>query len=624
MLQSSPPLPKFSRETTVHARPEGEIEPGSPYAQAAQQYATSSATDAKTMQPAQIIYPATEADIALAIRYAREAGVRVSIRSGGHAYHGGSSTGGRNIQIDTSRCADCKVWRFDAGARRLTVGTGWKLGQVQENLRNNYLGYPTKGYFFAHGNCAGVGLGGHLQTGGYSMQTRSFGLFIDYVTSFRIITADGVIRDVRKPDPSAPDPDNDDLWFAVLGGGPGSFGVCTQVCLRLLHDDEFPESRAYMQSYVWTKRNGTRLIEALLQYMAERSDRDDLPADFCLHVAVASAAPKYFRWENILRDAASTGVGALDQVLSKKLRRSTNPVEAAVAGRLLAAARRVFGARGGRNPLFEASVVPIIIVQASWNNLSGDRRDYDDSVKAFFKELDDVAVPYLPEGIRGQMARRALRIIDPGEHLPVTEIIDAFTFKGEREYDLPYLKRNWAGYGSNMSRRGFAREAARMFAPFTHSIFSASPEAWDGNVVGCAWGYLGGSQSNMTRYAATTGTAMPHRSSRIAWMTDYFYDPSVEGAAARLKAWVARYDSLVVGSEDAFFSTKDARFMFAPFDAAPIDDQVGPPSLDRLRAHLYDSEADYQRVLATKRRWDPDGLFSAHRFSVGADGGSPA
>ena len=616
MSHALPPLPTFSKATRVLVRPEGAIAADCAYAQAVRQYASTS-VNASMMQPASIIYPATEADIVLAIRFASETGIAIAVRSGGHSYHGGSSTAGRNIQVDTTQCADCKVWQFDAQAKQLTIGTGWKLGQVEEQLQNNYQGFQTKGYFFAHGNCAGVGVGGHMHTGGYAMQTRSFGLFIDYVERFRIITADGVVRDVRKPRADTPNADNDDLWFAVLGGGPGSFGVCTQVTMRLRHDDEFPESRAYMQSYVWTQRNGSQLIEALLQHMAELSDRDHLPADFCLHLALASAAPKYLNWKNIARDAGATVVSLLEQRLIRGQRHGRKGLVRAVSGKLLNGLRAVFGTQGGRNPLLEASVVPLIIVQASWNNLSGKAADYDESVQAFFAQLDAVARAHLPQGIAGTLLQRMLRILDPRKHLPVTEIIHAFTFKGEREFDLPYMKRNWAGYETDVSRRGFAREVANLFAPFTRSIFSSTSEPWDGNAVVCAWGYLGGTHSNLGKQAAQTGTAMPHRQARIAWMSDYFYDPGVEGSIDRLQRWISRYDQKVVGADGAFFSARDGRFMFDPFDTARENGKEGAPELDRLHAHFYDDEAVYRRVLATKRRFDPGQVFSPNAFCVG-------
>jgi FAD/FMN-containing dehydrogenase len=565
------------------------------------------------MQPAHILYPATQADLVLAVQYARDAGIAIAVRSGGHSYNGSSSTSGRNIQVDTTACDACRVWSFDPAAKQLTFGTGWKLGQVEENLQTGYQGLPTKGYFFAHGNCAGVGVGGHLHTGGYAMQSRSFGLFIDYVVSFRIITADGLVRDIHKPNKALPDADNDDLWFSLLGGGPGSFGLCTQVTVRLRHDSEFPGSRASMQTYVWTRRTGTQLVQALLQHLAEVSDRDELPADFCLHVSLASAAPRYLQWSNIVRDAATTVRSAWERVLSTRSR-ADDSARAKLAGKALAALRAVFGTSGGRNPLLEASVIPLVIVQASWNGLDGGKAEDDPRVAAFFASLEAVARPFLPKGPLGTLLGRMLRIVDWRKHTPITSIIDAFTFRGEREFDLPYLKRNWAGYSRDVAQRRFAAESAQLFGRFTHHVMSPASEPWDGTAVVCAWGYLGGSHSNVRRFAADTQTAMPHRDSRIAWMTDYFYDPAVPGARDRLAALVQDYDAKVVGSDAAFFSTRDGRFMFDPFDVTRTD---GVTSLDRLREHFYNDAETYQRVLATKRRLDPTGVFSPSVFSVG-------
>ena len=97
------PFPVLSPETEVFERPKGPIDPHSAYARAIRQYATSSAPDAAQMQPACVIYPATEQDIVAIIRYARAAGISIAVRSGGHAYHGGSSTGGDDIQLDVVR-----------------------------------------------------------------------------------------------------------------------------------------------------------------------------------------------------------------------------------------------------------------------------------------------------------------------------------------------------------------------------------------------------------------------------------------------------------------------------------------------------------------------------------------
>jgi FAD/FMN-containing dehydrogenase len=609
-------LPTLSAQAVIHQRPEKGSRNES-YEACAQQYASSSMRKPERMRPALIIIPGSEDDILKVVLYAKAQGVAVALRSGGHAFNGGSSTGGDNIQLDLGASPMSKTWEFDAEKREVTLGTGWSLGQVEKNLQGNYQGHPSRGYFFAHGNCAVVRVGGHMHTGGISMQSRSFGLFVDFVERFTIITADGQIRKVRKPDEHRPDQDNDDIFWAVLGGGPGSFGIVTQVTVRLLHNDDFPESRAYMQSYVWTKKNGQNIAQALFALMARISDEDKLPADFCLNISQVSATPKYFSFRRIAADAVRTAGALVEQALEKQVRTRLPGSLRSLFNGALRAYRSLFGSANGRNPLFEASMVPAIIVQASWNNLSGQREDYDDTVRAYFDELDAVALPSLPGGALGRWLQRATKILSPSKHLPITEIIDAFTFKGEREYDMPYIKRNWAGYEVDLGKRSFSHEASKLFSNFTYSRFSSNQDAWQGNAVVCGCGYLGGTQSKVANGAKGSMASVPHRQSRIAWMSDYYYAPEVPGAYERLMAWVKDYDRRVVGSANAFFCERDARYMFDPFDTEYDESGFLAPDLGKLHEHFYDSPQDYARLQAIKKRFDPQGVFSATRFTVG-------
>merc|ERR1739848_296856 len=73
---------------------------------------------------------------------------------------------------------------------------------------------------------AGVGVVGWMQGGGCSPLARTYGLGVDNVLSFEIVTADGRVETVSASE-------NADLFWAVRGGGGGSWGVITQIKYRV-------------------------------------------------------------------------------------------------------------------------------------------------------------------------------------------------------------------------------------------------------------------------------------------------------------------------------------------------------------------------------------------------------
>jgi FAD/FMN-containing dehydrogenase len=129
-----------------------------------------------------------------------------------------------------------------------------------------------------------------MNTGGYSpFFSRSFGLFIDYVQSFDIVTADGELRTICPPDTENPNLDNDDLWFCVLGGSPGNFGIVLRMKVRVLHDDHFPHSRGIFQFLPFTKE----CLQAMLELVEENNDDPDIPAAYALSVIAISKGGKH-------------------------------------------------------------------------------------------------------------------------------------------------------------------------------------------------------------------------------------------------------------------------------------------------------------------------------------------
>ncbi|MEU2339850.1 FAD-binding protein [Streptomyces sp. NPDC013172] len=143
------------------------------------------------------------------VNFARTSSVRLALRSGGHCYAGYST--GPGLVLDVSSLNAAAV-----GGGRAEFGAGVKGMQAHLALAAAGAGLPL-------GRCPTIGLAGVTLGGGLSAFTRAWGLACDRLREIEIVTADGRIRRVH-PDSLSPD---DDLFWALCGGGGGNFGVVT-------------------------------------------------------------------------------------------------------------------------------------------------------------------------------------------------------------------------------------------------------------------------------------------------------------------------------------------------------------------------------------------------------------
>ena len=165
-------------------------------------------------RPAAIVRVADAADVARVVSVARETGVELAVRCGGHSGAGHSTTDG-GIVIDLR---DLKEIDLDVGNRRLWAGAGLTAGEVTAAVTPH-------GLVIGFGDTASVGIGGITTGGGVGYLVRRDGLTIDNLIGAEIVTADGNIRTV--------DADNHpELFWAIRGGG-GNFGVVTKFHYRL-------------------------------------------------------------------------------------------------------------------------------------------------------------------------------------------------------------------------------------------------------------------------------------------------------------------------------------------------------------------------------------------------------
>lgn len=149
-------------------------------------------------------------DVAACIRYATNGGHPFSVRSGGHSYTGWST--GQGLVVDLTRMASVKVSR-SSGTARIAAGT--RLADVYHDLSAAGVGIPA-------GSCPTVGMGGLALGGGIGVLSRAWGLTCDTVRSAQVVLADGSLV-------SADAGHNPDLFWALRGGGGGSFGVVTSL-----------------------------------------------------------------------------------------------------------------------------------------------------------------------------------------------------------------------------------------------------------------------------------------------------------------------------------------------------------------------------------------------------------
>jgi FAD/FMN-containing dehydrogenase len=165
-------------------------------------------------RPTAIARVAGAEDVSRVVSLARESGLELALRSGGHSRAGyGTCDGG--IVVDLSAM---KALEIDADARIARVETGITAGEYTTATGE-------RGLATGLGDTGSVGIGGITLAGGVGFLVRKNGLTIDDLLGAEIVTADGELMWVSEES-------HPDLFWAIRGGG-GNFGVATRFKLRL-------------------------------------------------------------------------------------------------------------------------------------------------------------------------------------------------------------------------------------------------------------------------------------------------------------------------------------------------------------------------------------------------------
>jgi FAD/FMN-containing dehydrogenase len=165
-------------------------------------------------RPAVIVRAADATDVSQVVSLARETGLELAVRSGGHSAAGHSvSDGGIVLDLSDMSSLEIDVERRTAWAETGLTAGGYTAAAAAHGLATGF------------GDTGSVGIGGITLGGGVGYLVRKYGLTIDDLLAAEVVTADG--RLLRADAETHPD-----LFWAIRGGG-GNFGVATRLQFRL-------------------------------------------------------------------------------------------------------------------------------------------------------------------------------------------------------------------------------------------------------------------------------------------------------------------------------------------------------------------------------------------------------
>ena len=191
------------------------------------------------------VVAASAAAVGATILWATSNGLGFAIRSGGHSFEGFSQS--PDLVIDVRGMAGIML---SADKKSVSVGAGAPLGSVYEALAPGHLAIPA-------GSCFPVGVAGHSLGGGFGLLGRPFGLACDSILSMQVVDAWGRILTVSEQE-------NPDLFWALRGGGNGSFGVVTNLNFRTSAVNMVAK---FGMTWSKTPAQGVKVVQAWQQWL---------------------------------------------------------------------------------------------------------------------------------------------------------------------------------------------------------------------------------------------------------------------------------------------------------------------------------------------------------------------
>ncbi|MBA0881243.1 hypothetical protein Goshw_005123, partial [Gossypium schwendimanii] len=252
-------------------------------------------TTPSTPTPLFIITPLLPSHIQAAIYCSRIHGLHVRTRSGGHDFEGLSYTTANYIVpfvvIDLVNLRSVQV---DVENATAWVESGATIGELYYGIaqKSRTLAFPA-GLFYT------VGVGGQFSGGGYGPLFRKYGLAADNVIDARLIDAKGRILDRKSM--------GEDLFWAIRGGGGGSFGIVLAWKLKLV---AVPAIVTVFTVSKTLEQNATKLVHRW-QSIAHKFPKELLMSIFISSVKSSEADKKM----TIKANFSSMFLGSIDELV---------------------------------------------------------------------------------------------------------------------------------------------------------------------------------------------------------------------------------------------------------------------------------------------------------------------
>ncbi|CAO2210075.1 unnamed protein product [Urochloa humidicola] len=172
-------------------------------------------------KPSAIVLPSSQLELQRSVLCAVNASLAIRVRAGGHSYEGLSYTSENYVPFAIIDVSNLNKISVDAAAATVWAESGATLGELYHAVAQ-----ASRTVAFPGGTCSTLGLGGLISGGGFGVLARKHGIAADNVLDATLIDAGGraLTRDTMDAD----------VFWAIRGGGGGSWGLVYSWTLRLV------------------------------------------------------------------------------------------------------------------------------------------------------------------------------------------------------------------------------------------------------------------------------------------------------------------------------------------------------------------------------------------------------